>query len=123
MNKDTDSAPWSYEPRTQTILDKNGDYIAMIRGWGHLTGKGHMALGLSEEEAIKIQDDRGCRLAKVPEYEVEIARLRDAVNSLDGKLGKVMSFAREGSANALQVEVETLRETINQSLNNGGSDE
>ena len=76
MSKDIDNAPWTYERRTQTILDNDGSYVAMIRGWGKLTGKGHMALGLSDKEAIKIQDDRGHRLAKVPEYEAEIARLR-----------------------------------------------
>lgn len=29
--------------------------ICDIRGWGYLTGKGHGALGLSQEEAIAIQ--------------------------------------------------------------------
>lgn len=33
----------------------NGDPFLVVRGWGHLTGRG--ALNLSENEAAKIQDD------------------------------------------------------------------
>ena len=79
-SKGIDNAPWTYDRRSQTIVDENGSYVAMIRGWGNLTGRG--ALGLSDEEAIKIQDDRGRRLAKVPEYEAEIARLQAALKEV-----------------------------------------
>lgn len=50
------------EIKNKITYDKNNAIILfdevpkiMIRGWGHLTGTG--ALNLSEEDAIKIQDD------------------------------------------------------------------
>lgn len=65
---------WRYELLTQTIVDaEDGHYIAMIRGWGRLTGKGHAAHGLPRDEAIAIQDAIGERIAKLPELEAKLA--------------------------------------------------
>lgn len=36
-------------------IQKDGENILLIRGWGHLTGRG--ALNLPDKEAIKIQDE------------------------------------------------------------------
>lgn len=38
--------------------------IANVRGWGYLTGKGHGALGLSEAEGIRIQEQWGSMIAE-----------------------------------------------------------
>jgi len=89
-----DNAPWTYERRSQTILDKDGHYVAMIRGWGKLTGRGSTALGLSEEDAIKIQDDRGVRLAKVPEYEARIKALETALRALSEERERLLEALR-----------------------------
>lgn len=43
---------------------KGGDnHVADVRGWGYLTGRGHGALGLSSEEAMKTQDAWGEHIA------------------------------------------------------------
>lgn len=49
------------------ILDANGNMVAQLRGWGHLTGVG--GLRLSEDEAIDVQKLRGSAIV-------------DAVNAL-----------------------------------------
>ena len=35
----------------------DGEYVFCVRGWGHLTGTGFYALGLSEQDAKDTQDD------------------------------------------------------------------
>lgn len=51
--------PWRSCPYSQDIyaddVPKGPMRVADIRGWGYLTGKGHGALGLSDEEAMAIQ--------------------------------------------------------------------
>lgn len=45
------------------IWDANGERAMDVRGWGRLTGKG--ALGLSDDDAAKIQDDFGESVVRV----------------------------------------------------------
>lgn len=52
-------APFKYE--WAKVFDANGNHVLDIRGWGNLIGKGG-GLGLSEEEAEKIQDAYGQRI-------------------------------------------------------------
>lgn len=47
--------PWRYDEMGHWVVDKNGNRIFDMRGWGHLTGGG--GLNLSYEEAAKLQDD------------------------------------------------------------------
>lgn len=71
---------WEYNPITQVISDVEDEfYICQIRGWGYYTGKGHAALGLSEEEAIRRQDLTGERIAKLPELEKCAKEMIDAL--------------------------------------------
>jgi len=48
--------PFHYDDFGGQIADSRGTRMLDIRGWGYLTGTGHMALGLSEGEATKAQD-------------------------------------------------------------------
>lgn len=52
-------APWDVDRLTATVyatdVPKGPARVADMRGWGYLTGKGHGALSLSEDEAIDIQ--------------------------------------------------------------------
>lgn len=53
--------PWTVEGPTLSIVSTceiKGDrfHVADMRGWGHLTGKGHGALGLEYAVAVKIQE-------------------------------------------------------------------
>ena len=76
---DVAQAPWRYCEMTQAIYGnspRGEHYVAMIRGWGHYTGNGHGALGLSTGKAIEIQNSLGQRIAKVPQLEDEITRLK-----------------------------------------------
>lgn len=68
-NKPT-PGPWKYKPTKYdaTIWAENGNMmVAQLRGWGYLTGKGHLALGLSSEEAARIQDANGFLIAAAQE--------------------------------------------------------
>lgn len=55
-----------YSPSGQVTID--GINVILIRGWGHLTGRG--ALNLSPEEAAKIQDDFGEWIVKKLKQEI-----------------------------------------------------
>ena len=54
------SLPWEIERMTLCVISNNGPKgrmrVADMRGWGHLTGKGDGALGLSDNEAFEIQE-------------------------------------------------------------------
>lgn len=54
--------PFKYDRDGSCIFDSKNNMIADVRGWGHLTGRG--ALALSEEEAIKIQDRIGAEIVR-----------------------------------------------------------
>ena len=59
------SARWRYDEEGQIIwaIDPFGngsDYrLADLRGWGHLTGHGAIALKMTSEAAVKVQDRLG----------------------------------------------------------------
>lgn len=61
-------APWHVDPLTASIyatdVPKGPARVADMRGWGYLTGKGHGALALSQDEAIDIQRANAAFLVK-----------------------------------------------------------
>lgn len=63
--------PFTYEPMGQCISDATGGIIIQIRGWGRLIGRGHGGLGMSDEEAAKVQDNFGNRVAALLNAEFE----------------------------------------------------
>lgn len=63
-------APWvvgRYAMSVEGKTSKGTIKICDIRGWGHLTGQGHGALGLDQDEAIKIQTANAQLIAAAPE--------------------------------------------------------
>ena len=69
---DGDNFIWANDP------DKCAN-IGQVRGWGYLTGKGHGALGLDSEEAIKIQEANGYMMAAAPELLEALIEMRVAL--------------------------------------------
>jgi hypothetical protein len=60
--------PWKADKNALYIwaATERGDFtVAQIRGWGHLTGKGGLAL--SDAEAFRIQKANACLLAAAPD--------------------------------------------------------
>lgn len=58
-----------YDPKSGWILstgccDRGPMHIADIRGWGHLTGKGHGAHGMNWDDAKAIQDANAALIAE-----------------------------------------------------------
>ncbi|OWJ84634.1 hypothetical protein [Haematobacter massiliensis] len=57
------TAPYRYCPETRTIWgqgETEGEVmVSMLRGWGHLTGKGATALGLPVTAALDVQHATG----------------------------------------------------------------
>lgn len=49
-------APFRYESEGTMIVDRKGNRILDVRGWGYLTGSGATALDMSEDRAAEIQD-------------------------------------------------------------------
>ncbi len=58
-------APFRYEAEGTMIWDARGERTLDVRGWGRLTGKGCGALGLTEDEAAKAQDQFGESVVRV----------------------------------------------------------
>lgn len=61
--------PWATElgfgSARVVATDHKGTFpICDIRGWGHLTGKGHGALGLSHDEGVAIQEANAALIVK-----------------------------------------------------------
>lgn len=54
------TAPFRYDKAGAIIWDAKGHHVLDVRGWGHLTGGGGLAL--PTEEAEKIQDEFGERV-------------------------------------------------------------
>jgi hypothetical protein len=54
--------PFRYERLGPAIFDDKGHKVCDMRGWGFLTGTGG-GLGLDEDEAAKIQDAMGQKIA------------------------------------------------------------
>lgn len=71
MSKFT-SGKWTYDDYGQIVFaEEEQMMVAEIRGWGHLTGKGIGSLGLSEAEAVEIQNANGRLIVAAPElYEI-----------------------------------------------------
>jgi hypothetical protein len=76
--------PWIAEkPSISTrIVDAAGSYIAQVRGWGELTGKGHDARGLSADKAIAIQQERQAAIAAAPTLAAEVLKARQEIEWL-----------------------------------------
>jgi len=111
--------PWRYEPLDQTIYangPKGEYYVAMIRGWGHYTGKGHGALGLPSEQAILIQNAIGERIAKLPELERELAVEKARVAELGKE--RLALFNIVGAASDLHVSMSSKEFAELQSVEN-----
>lgn len=62
--------PWTvgYQAMDIWATDAKGPFkLCDIRAWGHLTGKGHGALGLPPDEAVAIQTANACLIAAAPD--------------------------------------------------------
>lgn len=62
--------PYRYCDRTKKVWGQNAKIggetvICDMRGWGYLTGHGHGALAMSDEDAWKAQDEMGSRIARL----------------------------------------------------------
>ena len=47
----------------------------MVRGWGYLTGRGHGALGLSDNDALRIQAEVGSLIGAAPDLLEALQRM------------------------------------------------
>jgi hypothetical protein len=76
MTKHT-PGPWEVDAHGSPVIygqsPKGRMRVADIRGWGHLTGGGHGALGLPDDQAIAIQEANGRLIAAAPEL-LEVAK-------------------------------------------------
>lgn len=69
--------PWKAVPPMNQIHSADGMFIAEIRGWGHLTGRGG-GLGLSDDEARAIQDANGEFIVRAANcHEEMLAKLKE----------------------------------------------
>lgn len=65
--------PWQQLKELPTWIDapnhceRGALHICDVRGWGHLTGKGHGAHGMEEKPAMAIQDANGAFIAHARE--------------------------------------------------------
>lgn len=69
--------PWKPGYRLLNVVAENAKIggetpVCDIRGWGYLTGKGHGALGLSQEEAVAIQTANANLIAAAPDMLVAL---------------------------------------------------
>ena len=72
------NGPWKVGYRAMDVMatDAKGDFkVCDIRGWGHLTGKGHGALGLPEADAIEIQTANANLIAAAPDLLLACKRM------------------------------------------------
>ena len=76
---------------------KGGDtFVLDVRGWGYLTGRGG-ALGLDEDEAAKIQDAFGDKVAAaLNAYETPAKPQSDRVKELEAALRLAKEFIENG---------------------------
>jgi hypothetical protein len=76
--------PWTvgYKSMDVTGLTEKGPMkVCDIRGWGHLTGKGHGALGLPNDEAFAIQEANARLIAAAPAMLEALQRIADRRNT------------------------------------------
>lgn len=64
MSKFTEG-PWKFNDYISVVSEKHK--ICDVRGWGYLTGKGAHALGLSDDEAVKIQESNAHLISAAPD--------------------------------------------------------
>lgn len=82
--------PWTYDHRSGWInadhcCERGAMHVADIRGWGHLTGKGHGAHGMTTDEGIAIQAANARAITAVPDF-MEAAALMTASEQSGGDL-------------------------------------
>lgn len=80
--------PWTYDDKSGWISSnacchRGKMHVADIRGWGHLTGKGHGAHGMAFSEAKVIQDANGAAIIAVPDF-MEAAAMMTAAEQSGG---------------------------------------
>lgn len=106
--------PWKVEGPTAAVVSeaplvKGGRFhVADMRGWGHLTGKGHGALGLDDKTAIAIQEANAALIVEaVNNHTPMIASLTHCAKLFD-TLAQTMdrwaTESREGGWSTHQVE-------------------
>jgi hypothetical protein len=71
-------APFTYESGIAQIRDKNFMHVLDIRGHGHLTSPNFF--NLSEEEAAKVQDELGERIANLLNMHADLKKDVDALD-------------------------------------------
>ncbi len=88
--------PWEVDTTSGARVlatDGKGSFpICDIRGWGHLTGKGHGALGLSEAEAIAIQDANARLIAAAPDM---LEAIEQALDDMGAESHSVCEQAKQ----------------------------
>lgn len=77
--------PWEPDDSAAYVFAPESMMICPIRGWGHLTGKGHGALCLNDEEAIAIQKANQQLIARARNA---LPVLLDHIEALDARLAK-----------------------------------
>lgn len=82
--------PWTFDHtgggQVRATDDKGSFPVCDIRGWGHLTGKGHGALGLTDAEAIAIQAANARLIAAAPDM-LEALMLSECAENTTTRLG------------------------------------
>jgi len=77
--------PWLFDVATDLVFatDPRGHFtVCEVRGWGHLIGKGHGALGLSDEEANRIFCANARLIAAAPDLLEMLKELLSADNEM-----------------------------------------
>ena len=90
------AGPWTPDSRAMSVWaeDHRGKFpICDIRGWGHLTGKGHGALGLPETEAIAIQMANARLIAAAPKM---LSALREVAVIAEQHVHDLCAIIQEG---------------------------
>jgi len=109
LEQEATSGPWRNEGKGLQVrkADASMMNICDIRGWGYLTGKGHFALGLDDEEARVVQNANAELIAALRnaapsllDAAEERDRLRDECERLREALAEIAStYPRGTSAN------------------------
>ncbi len=102
--------PWRVDPVCLAVLATNakigGDTkICDIRGWGYLTGHGHGALGLPEDEARAVQASNAHLIAAAPamlEALRGLVKYDDDYDGLSRRLGPLAVAAIEAARAAIK---------------------
>lgn len=83
--------PWQVGFHAMDVVapSKKGGHakVCDIRGWGYLTGKGHGALGLTEEEGYAIQQANAALIAAAPDLLEAAKEARQILDAIAGMRG------------------------------------